>query len=471
MASGPYVKSFSSLYGRTAYSSFSNMTPEMQGERKPFSPPSSELRVANARRQAQFENQPPKNQKNQDNSTKISAQMGGQNVETALEKTKSANISGGSALTVRGGEMNFTTSGGKSLKLAEGTQARIFRNESGKLVLQNLDKDEEITVQQGENISISGQGKAELSGKTRSLTLKSGEKVTARAAGGNKTQLVRSSTANKLKLTEEGQQISVSENNLTFLAESGKAIEFTPGQRGTISRTEDNQIKISNSDTGEAITFSPKSALSSIGKGTASVAEGQMTIEGSQGLQLNSSETEGTTLVQPDTAKATAVEKLDQRPGIQGGLSVEVYSNPRNERLKLETKKLLQEPLAEAKKAQKERKEEKAEEDKKAKKEQKAVEAQEKVEKEAEDKAADKAQAEAKSTEKKEEFLQINETEGEKDTYVSNAETETGSSAFSTGAETNSYRSVAFSENSTGNNFYTPDGRAQLSGSQINYSV
>jgi hypothetical protein len=324
-------------------------TPETQANgisvyqpRTVFNQPAPTLREADLQQQSQT----PTPTSETENKTTVQARLSGMNIsEIEDDPTRQT---GGSQLEITGGSLTFENMSGESLTLETESEARIYRNESGGLTIQDRGSGEELSLSPGEIVSLEGDGNAKLYSGGRTMQLESASTLQARQTGATDTELVQLEQAERINVDDEAVAFTVNDDSLEFMGDGGQAIRFEAGESGSFSRGEDDKLTVTNETSGESVSFQTGQEIAVLGLGTTDFEAGtEMELSGPETLELSAGSSGKIAITRPESAPAVKIQPLKETTEPQKPLQLEVFSDPGLERLQTMQTELIQRPQEE----------------------------------------------------------------------------------------------------------------------------
>ncbi|MGM0381184.1 MAG: hypothetical protein ACQEP7_04290 [bacterium] len=167
------------FFGSGIYSSIDptadiNQSTGLPTEDKPFGAPATNLReTGGGPTQSSSQNQ---------QQVPMQLRLGEQSLQEFARQQQSRFRRGGNRLAINEGALTFT-SGENSLTLEAGTNARFYRADNDEITLQNRETGEELTLQAGDNLQVSGEGQADF-GVLSPFSLAGGDEATIEQTDG-----------------------------------------------------------------------------------------------------------------------------------------------------------------------------------------------------------------------------------------------------------------------------------------------
>lgn len=197
--------------------------------------------------------------------------------DAALEGTLTNETSDRRDVDVTGGTVTFSSAtGSEEFVAAPYHDVALRRNEEDTLVVMNRTTDRAVRLGEGESLTVAGDGLAEVAAADeRTLRLEDGESVTLRGED-DSLELERSTFRDTIDLSDGSRKVSAqgeAGSGITLYTGPGESLQFDAEEGGTIEKTGDGSVRITNEETAESLTLAPTDSLKAGGDAEFAIGE------------------------------------------------------------------------------------------------------------------------------------------------------------------------------------------------------
>ena len=194
-----------------------------------------------------------------------------------LEGSLAGDVPASREVTVSEGTVTFSSSSGSGeLVAAPFHDVRMQRNDENTITVINRTTDRAVRLEEGESLTISGDGQAELdAGDDRSLRLEAGQSV-ALSVQDDSLRLKRTTFRDSIDLSQGPRPVTArgeTGSEITLYTGPNETLRFEAGETGAVERTADGTVRLTNERTEESLSIAPTDTLKAAGEAGFAIGE------------------------------------------------------------------------------------------------------------------------------------------------------------------------------------------------------